>query len=584
MKKPDSAVILALFLLLFSTQSFAQCMTYPVSLEAREVGATHIVLGKLIEQHSYWDAEHMQIFTLNRIEVTAWLKGHRSDKEVGVITVGGVVDNWAQISHPSLHLEPWNEYVLFLQGNEREIDDRALRKTEPNLLQALTYADAQGALTKQSGIFHDLHSEPEQTEASLLQRIYALTKERARTPEGFPFSAREGDTFPLKNWRPGIAGQHHPGHSEKGIDAISNFSPNPTNAGTLNPADYITVNGSGFGAVAGSVFYSNADDGGATFTSSGTPSDNLIWTPTQVQNKPAERAGTGPIQINGMTSAASLTVNYAHLSVDNTFAGHAQTERQNYKLVDKNAAGGYTFTYNTTFAANTFASDAFLRALNTWRCETLVNFELAGSTTPVAAVGSDGVNVVFFNAALPIGVLGRANSLITASATGACNQFNTVWWADEIDIEFKTNPPAGCCGWNFGPGASAFNEFDFESVAVHELGHAHGLGHIISFGEVMHFALANGVDARSLSVNDVAGGSAKMTVNLSPLCFNPAGVNGAMTSYSNTVVCPTLPLQWENLFAVRNGEREVQLNWQVAHAQSGQGFEIERSVDGGGIL
>lgn len=565
---------LASFFLFFITVNlFSQCMTYPVSLEERELAAEYIVLGKLSHQHSYWDGQHKQIFTLTEIEVTAWLKGHSSSTTVGVITTGGTVGNWAQITDPSLHLAPYNEYVLFLRVNEQEYDDRALRKTHPELVQALTVADAQGAITKQQGIFHDLHAEPEHSESSLLKRIAKLTGETAKTPEGASFVAREGDTYPLSQWNPAA--------TDKGINAIGSFTPGSTHSGTLDPSDFLTINGSGFGATAGTVFYTNADDGGATLTSSGVASDNIAWNATQIQNKPPGVAGTGPINVNGtMASGSDLVVDYAFTDINSSFASHAQTERQVYKLVDKNGAGGYTYTYNTTFAANTAATDAFLRALDTWRCETLVNFDIDASTTATAAVGSDGINVVFFNAALPAGVLGRANSLITASATGACNQFNTVWYADEIDIEFKTNPPAGCCTWNFGPGASGFLEFDFESVAVHEIGHAHGLGHIIAPGEVMHFALSNGADTRNLSINDVAGGSARMTQNLIPLCFNPAGVNGNMVPFNDPVVCPVLPVQWTSFDAVRVAEREVVTTWSVRSDAGSDGFEVERSLDG----
>ncbi|MEM7039405.1 MAG: IPT/TIG domain-containing protein, partial [Bacteroidota bacterium] len=409
-----------LFLISFLCLNFpqtisAQCMNYPVTLEDREMHADHIVLGRIVSQEAYWDREHQNIRTLNIVEVTAWLKGNTGQTEIGVITLGGVVGDRAQVSHPALQLKPWNEYVLFLQGDNFQVDHPSVRQNQPTLIQAEPYADAQGAFTKQSGAYHDLLSEPKHTEASLFNRIQALTGETAATPENRPFTPRHGDTFPLSAWA------QHVAENSRGSAPITSFSPNPSHAGTTFASDVITINGSGFGATPGTVFYSNADDGGATFTSSGVATDNLSWNDSQIQNRPAGSAGTGPINVNGtMTSGSNLTINYALIDINSSFAAFANVTRQMPRLVDKNGSGGMTFTLNTAFAANSAANQAFNRALETWVCNTNVNFTVAGATTATSSVGSDGLNVVFFDGTLPAGVLGRANSLFQASATGAC--------------------------------------------------------------------------------------------------------------------------------------------------------------------
>lgn len=574
MTNPLSQKCIFWIFLLFSVSSAqSQCMIYPVDLEFRETKAEYIVLGKLQAKHSYWDSDHQSIYTLNLIEVTAWLKGHNTANQIGVITVGGVVEDQAQISHPSLQLDPWNEYVLFLKGDESLLDDKAIRQRTPGLVQAFPVADAQGAITKQRGIYHDLKSEPNHTERSLFSRVKSLTGQQALTPSGAPFMAREGDTYPLSEYAELMQSSR--------TAPITSFAPATTNAGTINPADYITINGSGFTNTPGTVFYTNADDGGATVTSTGVASDNVSWNDGQIQNKPASRAGTGPINVNGIfTSATSLNFTYSHIAINSTFAGHAQSERQEFKLVDKNGAGGYTFAYNTAFATNAAATAAFERALDTWRCATQVNFTISPTTTGIASVSQDGQNAIFFNPALPNGVLGRANTLFQASASGACNGFNTVWFIDEIDIEFKSDPPAGCCTWNFGPGASSILEFDFESVALHELGHAHGLGHTIAPGAVMHFALVNGTDIRSLAPGDQAGGTAKMVRNLIPLCQNPPGVTGNMTLFNNLAICSPLATPWFHFSGSRTGESDVSLNWALDRERDLESFEILRSQDG----
>ncbi|HHG84018.1 MAG TPA: matrixin family metalloprotease, partial [Bacteroidetes bacterium] len=544
-------------------------MTYPVSLEMRESLAQHIVLGKMVAQHSYWDAERANIYTLNIIEVTAWLKGYQAQAEIGVITLGGTLENEAQISHPSLELLPWNEYVLFLKGNEQVVDNRAIRETRPNLIQALPCAAAQGALTKQSGRFHDLHHLAPAKEAGLLAKIEFLTSETALTPTGKKFQPRSGDTFPLSDWAQA---------STSKTAAITSFAPNPTNSGTIAPADFITINGSAFGAAAGTVFYTNANDGGATFTSSGVATDNLAWSATQIRNKPASNGGTGPININGtQTSAGNLTINYSHIDINSSFSSFAQTTRQRYNLADVNGTGSYQMLANAAFSANAPAVSAFTRATETWRCATGFTVNIGVPLSVAVTVANDNENTLLFDATLPNGVLGRATSRFLASANGACNQTNTVWWLNELDIQFKPNPPSAGTTWNFGPGGSAALQFDFESVALHELGHAHGLGHVISPGAVMHFAIANGIDIRGLSPNDIAGGLNKMAYSTGPYCFTPAAINAPITA--NMVGCILLPTNDLSLQGSKQSAANL-LQWAQDQQQSPTGFYLERSTDG----
>ena len=59
------------------------------------------------------------------------------------------------------------------------------------------------------------------------------------------------------------------------------------------------------------------------------------------------------------------------------------------------------------------------------------------------------------------------------------------------------------------------SQYDFESVAVHELGHGHELGHVINTLEIMNYSIANGQSKRVLSTNDLAGGNAVMARNAS---------------------------------------------------------------------
>lgn len=549
----------------------AQCSYYPVSLEERVANSKHVVIGRLLSQESYWDRKHENIYTLNTIQVTAYLKGHLQDQQIGVITRGGTLEFEAMISYPSLQLDPYNEYILFLQDDNFVLDHPGIRSSNPSLLQVEPYADGQGAITKQSGTYHDLLVLPELDEAQIMGQIKVLTMEDARTPSGEKFTPRLGDTYPLSDFAA----------SQRGGMPITSFAPATTRTGTIVPADFITITGSGFGAAAGTVFYTNADDGGATFTSSGVASDNTAWADGSITNKPARRGGTGPINVNGaMQSGSNLTVQYAHLDINSTFSGFGSSTRQRYYLRNMDGGGGYSFQYNTTFNTDVAAKAAFERAIDTWRCATFVDFQPSATTTAIAVAALDGVNAVVYEVGLPAGVLGRATSRFSGSGNAGCNLANTVWWTAEIDVEFKPNPPSAGFTWEFGPTNPSASEFDFESVALHELGHAHGLGHVIAPGTVMHFALTNGANVRTLTANDIAGGNAKMAYSTAATCFNPAGSGTPMIALT-AGNCSLLDVQDLSFDGWNTPGLGNEINWSIEDKANVVSFSLERRQPGG---
>ena len=547
-------LIFLLFLLSNSAKKLlAQCTYRPISMEERTNNAKYIVLGKVTDKETYIDESTGNVNTLNRLEVKAWLKNQSNIQTVYVITLGGVYGNQATQVNPALQLDQQHEYILMLEDDNRQIDDKTLRATHPQSLQLLTYADAQGCLINENNIYKDYFGKTPKTEAGIFDEISVLTRQPIKKPTGERFEPRSPAVITANRTM-----------------AITGFAPTPTYGGTIAPGDYITITGSGFGASAGNIFFTNSDDGGATFASSGLTSDIVSWNDGSITVKVPPNAGTGPINVNGaFTSGSNLTVQYNHIAINSTFSGFGTSTRQRYYHRNTNGSGGYTLVYNTTsgFSVNASAVAAFDRAITTWRTNTLINWEASGTTANGFA--DDGVNVVMFDGTLPAGVLGRATSRFSGSSTGACNLTNTVWCLREIDIQFYPDPPVAGFPWEYGPAAPSFTEYDFESVALHELGHAHGLGHIISAGSVMHFAMANGSSSRTLSSNDIAGGTARVNYSTTATCFNPAACgSGAMTQYS------VLPLSLGLFTGDRIGPSSDKLNWSTIHEQNTRGFFV----------
>ncbi len=556
------------------SQMQAQCGSYPVSLEERAQKSASIVLGKETGRHCYEDAAG-NIYTLHRIAVAAWLKANLAaypptrppaylPTEIGVISLGGTLENRAQISQPTLQLSPENEYLLFLEGDNHLLDDKNLRSQQPGFLQSFAYADAQGALTYQRGLYHDLLAEPPRNEAETFARIASLTGQAALSPEGNVFEPREFVEVVQPEFFP-----------------VSNFSPNPTNAGTIVTEDFLTINGVLMGGFPGSVNFQNADDGGATDIAPPNASDYVSWSSSQIVVKVPERAGTGTFYVNNPITGGSgspLNIGYAHTAINSDYSGFSEVTRQRFYLRNMNGSGGYTFLYNTTsgFSSNADATAAFERAVETWRCASLVNWSPGGTTANGNAL--DGENVVMFDPSLPSGNLAVTTTRYWGDTNGSCNQANTVWCLAEVDMRFRTTPATGY-SWEFGPALPSSTEFDFETISLHELGHADGLAHRIATGELMNWSIPPGVAIHAPSSADLTGALVKMDYSTAATCFDPAGCGSGPMIEVSPGACALLPIELLHFRAQRQGS-SVALDWATASETNFAFFEIERSRDG----
>lgn len=529
-------------------------MSFPVSLQERINGSQSLLLGTVTSRHCYTD-EKGNIYTLNKVTVDAWIKNHSPATEVFVITLGGVLNNKAQISFPAVQLTNGERYFFALENDNTVADDAGTRNLYPSVIQAMPYADAQGAWLYQNGKYHDLYTEGALTETALLQRISTFGFE-ARKPGGalyvpVVYSAKPDATTD-----------------------VNAFFPNPTDAGTVDPTDFLTITGSGFGASPGTVTFPNADNGGSTNILPPNSSDYVTWTDNtivvKVPSGSSNNAGSGFFVVNGIfTPPVPLIVRYNHISINSNFSGFGTDTRQRFYLRNLDGNGGYTFVYNTGFEANTAAVASFERAMNTWKCNTGINWRASGNTFTTYA--PDGENVVLFDASLPAGVLARATSYFSGAATGVCNLQNTVWWMEEIDVQARPNGSG--VTWQFGPAPATGAQYDFETVLLHELGHAHGLGHRIAFNQLMHYAVSNATNIRTPASEEIQGGLDKMAYSILPTCFNPA--NSGSPMIAATCITPVKLLSF-------TGELKrfgTELNWKTLNEVNAEKFEVQKSIN-----
>ena len=527
------------FLLLFSSVCFmyshsvAQCMLSPVSLNQRVLQSSTIIEGKVIDQKCFWDSGHENIYTSNLIEVYKAFK-NTAPSYIEVITEGGIVGNDRETVEPSLGLSIGNVGIFTL--NQKQMPNQFGEQVFE------AYASSQGFINY--NIQENTADEPFKKYTNISTSIYGEIQQYTGSKY---LTINNSNVF---NIAPAI-------NKTSAVAAIVSFSPTTITAGTFS---VLTINGSGFGTTRGTSFveFKRADDGGATFCTP-DPTSYVSWSDTQIQVKLTTTGagtanstpGTGVIRVDvagvKSTSTSTLTITYAHLNV---YSSTAPPAIYNTRHVSKQL-GGYVWQMFSGFDSNTAAKSSFLRAFQSWRCGTYINWS-AGATTTVNVIANDGVNVVRFDAGteLPAGVLGRCSSRWSGCGTNPSQN----WFVNELDIVFDD-----ATNWNYGPAAPTVSQYDFETVAVHELGHGHQLGHVINTAEIMNFSISNGQSKRTLSTNDLAGGNAVMTRNLSGVICSQTmmtaltssncaiGAPSASFTANRTTVCPTQTVAFTDL-------------------------------------
>jgi hypothetical protein len=524
----QTTLCIALLLGVFLQKISAQCMLVPVSLDQRLTQSSLVVEGIVQDERSLWDDNHQAIYTIHTVQLTNVFKGNPASATVEILSKGGTVGE--------LNLDVTNQIKTWKgrAGVFTLMLTNAPVRTGKPLYEC--YAAVQGFIAydpvdrSAAGVFDEYVS----VENKLYPVLEAKLGSQRRSVGNFSWNKVAPHGNPTDTHKHDEAEETPAPDGTNGTMAISGFTPTSIAAGSQ---EILTINGSGFGSTQGTSYvqFRNANDGGSSWT---TPASGeyLSWSDTQITLYVPTLAGTGQIRVvssSTQTSSSSLTVTYNLTNV----TGYNSTAYFQ-KLYNTNSSGGYTFTLNAT-DITTNPNTYFTRAVADWVCNSDINWRINSSTTTIDAVAYDNVSVVHFDA-LASGTLG------VASVWRAPCSSNTSWVVLEVDMSFSSS-----ASFYYGTGTPGGTQYDFYTVALHELGHAHLLGHVINSGTMMHYALSSGATGRTFSATQETAGAADVIAQ----CTASANCATSVLTASTLTACsqPTVTLSAGSTSIGENG-------------------------------
>jgi len=450
---------------------FASQLNQFFSLEEKTSLSAFIVEGQIIGQESYWDVAQNEIMTAYNVLIYKSFKQDIVSDEITIIGRGGILGDRMHKTFPACPLEQGQIGVFFLTD---ALDHRKNTNKSANGQYALLDQ-------RQSILYYDL---VDKKAVGTTQVYRDVNKELYPLLEKFSKKNRvEWNAFEL------VKNPSNNTTQKSLTTAVECVFPNIVEGGNNQ---VVSISGSGFGPSGPwcKVKLPDPDTGGNSLTTiKGT--DILYWADDLIEFIVPEDAGSGSITIvlnNGFThtSDEELQVSFA--------VNTSGTTKLPSMLVGQNGNGGYTFKYSTKTNSNgvNFATSAaaapFERALEYLQESVGFNAEVNG-TINTNVVSDDENNLVMFD---------RDSSPLNGAGLlhAQYSRCGGEWEVVGMDVIFRRQ---GDLNWNFSSNLPAWDELDFESVALHELAHGLQVKHNMQPESVMYFAYDFGEHKRELT-------------------------------------------------------------------------------------
>jgi len=494
--------ILLISLLISTIVSNAQCGMKAMNLKDRVTVSDLVIEGQVIAQESFESDNGSMILTRNTIEVTKIFKSTQNNlpATIDLITKGGTIGLRYDRVSSSLKLSKHSKGVF------------TLKTWRNDTYQAVAGQQSFIAYSQPDYKAYSILKQWENIETSLFNEIITATGNSFQQVADIDFkyipSLNKIGTVIINQLGVVVT----PGQPE--VTTLLNVD-----AGV---GDQLVIFGSGFGASQGAseVIFQNANTGGGLdFAVVPNPNQVLLWQDDVIVVEVPTDAGNGQIAVfidnaNNDISTQSIVVGYNDINaVFGTSTGNVAIP---ISLNGNNGSGGYDFNYTPGLIAIPDASLTMDDLFEKWRCTTGINHVRGAdlingnpaNTSIETTSGSDGINVVKFapgtdfpNANILAFVLNRTAGC-QDPVTGVISAF-----VEEIEIVINQSQ-----NFHFRDGGTTSNtldpnETDFETVMLHELGHANQLGHVIDPTKVMHFSIASGVTTRVIDIATAIGGS-----------------------------------------------------------------------------
>jgi len=118
-----AGIVTALVLAVLAANPAGATTLIRQGLDKLTAGSAAVVQGRVLDIHSYWNAEHTMIMTDVHVGVAQVLKGDKAAHDITFTLLGGMVGDITTLVIGGPDLVPGSDYILFL-NRERLHGDR----------------------------------------------------------------------------------------------------------------------------------------------------------------------------------------------------------------------------------------------------------------------------------------------------------------------------------------------------------------------------------------------------------------------------------------------------------------------------